>query len=137
MVELMNVLLSIKPKYITEIRKGNKKYEFRKLIWKHGINIENVYIYSSAPIKKIVGMFALGNVFEDNPSNLWNMFKDLSGLDEKEFFNYFKNYEKGFAIEIKTIEFFNIPIDPFQEFSNFKPPQSFYYFDENNMINKM
>jgi len=28
--ELMNVLLSIKPKYVEEIKKGNKKYEFRK-----------------------------------------------------------------------------------------------------------
>ncbi|TKY92326.1 MAG: hypothetical protein C5S46_01185 [Candidatus Methanomarinus sp.] len=128
----MNVLLSIKPKYIKEMRAGNKKYEFRKNIWKNSTKVGKVYIYSSSPIKKIVGIFTLGNVYEDNPGNLWKNFKDFSGLDEEEFFNYFKNCEKGFAIEIKTIEFFDVPIDPFQDFSNFKPPQSFYYINKNN-----
>lgn len=119
------------------MRTGNKKYEFRKNIWKNSTKVGKVYIYSSSPIKKIVGIFTLGNVYEDNPGNLWKNFKDFSGLDEEEFFNYFKNCEKGFAIEIKTIEFFDVPIDPFQDFSNFKPPQSFYYINENNTSHMM
>ena len=133
----MNVLLSIKPKYIKEIREGNKKYEFRKLIWKHGARIEKVYIYSSAPIQKIVGVFTLGNVIKDNPNNLWQHFKDFSGISEDEFFNYFKNREKGFAIEMKAIKFFDDPIDPFEDFLNFNPPQSFYYINKNSSLYNM
>ena len=133
----MNVLLSIKPKYIKEIREGNKKYEFRKLIWKHGFKIEKVYLYSSAPTKKIVGVFTLGTVVKDNPNNLWQNFKKFSGINEDEFFNYFRNHEKGFAIEMKAIKFFDPPIDPFKEFSNFNPPQSFYYINKNSSLYNM
>jgi len=46
----MNVLLSIRPKYVEEIIKGNKRYEFRKSIFKK--NVEEVWIYATSPTKK-------------------------------------------------------------------------------------
>lgn len=49
----MNVLLSIKPKYIEEIRKGNKKYEFRKTRFRQR-HINEAYIYSTSPVKMIL-----------------------------------------------------------------------------------
>jgi len=52
----MNVLLSIKPKYANQILNGNKRYEFRKSVFNHR-DLEMVYIYSSSPIKRIVGAF--------------------------------------------------------------------------------
>ena len=50
----MNVLLSIKPKYVEEIRKGTKKYEFRKSFCskKNQGKLEKIFIYSSAPVEK-------------------------------------------------------------------------------------
>ena len=53
----MNVLLSIRPKYVEEIIKGNKRYEFRKSIFKK--NVEEVWIYATSPTKKIVGTFSV------------------------------------------------------------------------------
>ena len=41
----MNVLLSIKPKYANQILNGNKRYEFRKSVFKNR-NLDVVYIYS-------------------------------------------------------------------------------------------
>ena len=128
----MNVLLSIKPKYVEQIRKGNKKYEFRKVICnKEKIdNIQKIYIYSTFPIKKIVARFSIRKIFEEHPIKLWEICKDHSGLKREEFFKYFKDKEKGFAIEIKNIEFFDNPIDPFLSISDFSPPQSFYYLED-------
>ena len=134
----MNVLLSIKPEYVKKIREGYKKYEFRRSIFgkKRIVHIKNVYIYSSSPIKKIVARFIIDEIIEDHPEVLWERFKDLSGVKKRDFFNYFQNVDRGFAIKIKRIKFFNEPIDPYSIFPDFVPPQSFRYFKEINLINK-
>jgi len=123
----MNILLSIKPKYAESIINGRKKYEFRKVIFKRRIYINNVYIYCSSPVKKIIGVFRIGNIIEDRPESLWEQLNEFSGLEEKEFFDYFENIEKGYAIEIKSIEEFKDPLDPAEAIPDFVPPQSFYY----------
>lgn len=125
----MKVLLSIKPKYVNEIVKGNKKYEFRKKVFKRNNEIKEVYIYSTSPVKKIVGFFKCDRIIEDHPEKLWKEFNIHSGIDEYEFFEYFKERDTGFAIEISKLEVFKIPIDPKQLIPKFTAPQSFRYFD--------
>lgn len=124
----MNVLLSIKPKYIEKIIKGNKRYEFRKFIFKK--NVDEVWIYATSPTKKIVGTFVIGDIIRDAPDNLWKKFNGLSGMSEKEFFDYFIGRGVGFALKIEYMKLFKVPIDPKIIFPNFIPPQSFYYFDD-------
>ena len=51
----MNVILSIKPEYVAEIKAGRKGFEFRKTIFKE--KVEKVYIYASSPVSKVVGEF--------------------------------------------------------------------------------
>ncbi len=127
----MNVLLSIKPKYVEEIFKGNKKYEFRKSVFRFKGELNLVYIYSTYPMKKIVGTFTIETIIEDHPKILWEKFKDFSGINEDEFFIYFGDAEKGFAIEIGKIEVFQNPADPRTLIPDFVPPQSFCYMNEN------
>jgi len=122
----MRVLLSIKPKYVDKIFCGSKKYEFRKNIFKNE-NVREIVIYSSSPMKKIVGTCAIGSIIEDRTMILWQMFKEVSGLCEEEFFSYFQNKEKGYAIEIEEIKKFENPIDPWHFDKKFVPPQSFQY----------
>ena len=122
----MDVLLSIKPKFAESIINGRKKYEFRKNAFSQK-NIDRVYIYSTTPIKKIVGIVRINNIIEDTPSNLWQQLKDDAGISEEEFFDYFKNRVVGFAFEIVEVEKFDKPLDPKILFPNFVPPQSFYY----------
>ena len=124
----MDVLLSIKPKFAESIIDGRKKYEFRKNAFSKK-NIGRVYIYSTNPIKKIVGIFRINNIIEDRPSTLWSQLKDDAGISEKEFFDYFKNREIGFAFEIVEVEKFENPMDPKIIFPNFVPPQSFCYIE--------
>lgn len=122
----MDVLLSIKPKFAESIINGRKKYEFRKNAFSKK-NIGRVYIYSTTPIKKIIGFFKVSKIIEDKPSTLWHQLKDEAGISEEEFFDYFKNREIGFALEIAEVEKFENPVDPKIIFPNFVPPQSFCY----------
>ena len=122
----MDVLLSIKPKFAESIINGRKKYEFRKNAFSKR-NIGRVYIYSTNPIKKIVGIFRISKIIEDKPINLWRQLKDDAGVSEEEFFDYFRNREIGFALEIVEVEKFENPVDPKIMFPNFVPPQSFCY----------
>ncbi len=123
----MSVLLSIKPKYIEEIENGSKLYEFRRVIFKQ--DIEEIYVYATAPIKQIVGKICIDKIIEDTPQNLWSNYKKSAGINKKDFFEYFSGKEKGYAIKIKHFESFDKPINPYHENPKFVPPQSYAYID--------
>lgn len=122
----MDVLLSIKPKYVDKIITGEKKYEFRKTRLNKE-KIENVYVYSTSPVKKITIRFTIKDIIEGSPQSIWDKCSEYSGTLKDEFFNYFTGKEKAFAIEIKEVEQLDNPIDPYLEIGNFTPPQSYYY----------
>jgi predicted transcriptional regulator len=125
-VELTGVLLSIKPKYVKEILSGAKQYEFRKQIFKNE-SAKTVFIYSSSPQKKIVACFHVGKIVEGHPDYLWEQYCDVSGLSEREFFEYFSDRDTGYAIRIEDLETFTEPVDPHEVFDRFVAPQSFCY----------
>lgn len=125
----MNVILSIKPKYANAILSGEKEYEFRKVIFKDK-NVEKVYIYSSSPVKKIVGSFMVDDIIEGEPDNIWDMCKDHAGITKNNFFDYFQGKEKAYAIKIGETEIIPEPFDPRESYPDFTPPQSFCYFDK-------
>ncbi len=126
----MNVLLSIKPKYVERIADGEKKLEFRKVIFKSVNRPDRIYIYCTSPVKKIMGYFTTGEIFEDDPAELWNRFRNLAGISEEEFFEYFSGKKRGFAISIEDYNEFDDAIDPYDVIPNFTPPQSFCYVDK-------
>jgi predicted transcriptional regulator len=107
------------------ILSGEKEYEFRKRFPR---NVETVYMYATSPIKKLVGKFTVGDVIEDEPHGLWKKFKTYAGIDEKEFFEYFKGSRIGYAIQIKDLKVFP-PVDPKKIIFKFTPPESYLYTD--------
>lgn len=125
----MNILLSIKPKYAVKIMEGEKKYEFRKRIFKK--EVENMYIYASSPMSKIVGVIQIEKIMNGSPKKIWEKCSEYSGMTKIEYFCYFKSKKTAFAIKIKNIKRFEEPIDPYCIFEGFIPPQSFYYLNEN------
>lgn len=131
----MNVLLSIRPKYATKIVEGKKKYEFRKKIFKKR-GIKQIYIYSTAPVSKIIGTMNVDEILEGTAKEIWEKCSLHAGMTEEEFFYYFGDRTKAFAIKIKNVEVFDKPIDPSIVFDVFTPPQSFCYLEENPMILK-
>lgn len=121
----MNVILSIKPEFADAIFKGIKKVEFRKILFKK--DVEKIFIYTSAPVKKITGYFTIDRIVKSSPRKLWEEFGDVGFIDEAEFFNYFGHKEMGFSICIEKVEKFSQSLDPYQIINGFVPPQSFRY----------
>ena len=60
----MNVILSIKPEFVEKIFSKEKKYEYRKVLFKQSVDI--VYIYACRPICKIVGEFKIEEIISAN-----------------------------------------------------------------------
>jgi len=125
-VASLNIILSIRPKYARLILSGAKRYEFRKSIFNNK-HVEEAYIYETSPIKKIVGIFKIGDIIRASPQDLWDQLGPLSGMNKAEFFDYFQDIKIGFAIEIKNVEIFDVPFDPKEQIPGFNPPQSFCY----------
>lgn len=129
----MNVLISIKPKYVDQITNGFKKIEYRKIIFKNS-TINKIYVYSSFPVKKIIGYFIYEGFICDSPELLWSLTKKNSGITKEIFFDYFKNKSKAYGIFINSFHKFIDSIDPYVVDRKFKAPQSFMYIEEDNLI---
>ena len=125
----MKVLLSIKPEFADRIFKGEKRFEFRKAIFKKR-DVDEIYVYVTAPVKLIVGKFSATKIHCDTPSNIWIMGHEYAGIDEEGFFEYFDGKDTAYAIEIGDTTLFQTPINPKDVMEKFVPPQSFYYLDE-------
>ena len=122
----MDVILSIKPKYVRAIMNGDKRYEFRKAIFRNH-TVDRVFIYSSSPVKRIVALFEIGTILEDHPTALWEMVQEHAGIEDAEFFSYFAGRTRGYAIGISNLHEFDEPIDPREAIPGFVPPQSYCY----------
>lgn len=96
----MNAILSIKPQFIEEIVAGNKRFEFRKSVFKQPV--EKVYVYASAPISKIIGEFRPVDVITGAPEDVWKETNNFSGITKKFFDEYFKGRKTAFAIVIQN-----------------------------------
>jgi predicted transcriptional regulator len=123
----MKVLLSIKPQFVDKIFSGQKKYEYRRSIFKReGIN--KVIIYATAPISQIVGEFEIDKIIFDDVSELWEKTNDHSGINKEFFYKYFSDRNKGYAIKIKSVIEYNIPKN-LNETYGVMAPQSFVYIN--------
>lgn len=129
---LTDVILSIKPVYANAILEGVKTVEFRKRIFKK--NVDKIFIYSSSPIKMIVGYFTFSNIVEDTPENLWKTFQKVGGINKDDFFEYYKETEKGFGIVIKEVVKFEAEKDPIEFIENFTAPQSYVYLEREKSL---
>lgn len=110
-----------------------KKYSLVKNV----LNIENPYsnsktlivIYSTMPVGMIVGEFKFKTIHANSPKIIWEKTKKYSGISEDFFYNYFKNKDTAFAIEIEKVRKYRKPLDPHTMFTKFTAPQSFCYLE--------
>lgn len=123
----MKILLSIKPEYAEKIFNGEKKYEYRKKIFKRK-DVKSIIVYVTKPVGKVIGEFEIDQILEGEPSFIWEKTKKHAGISSKDYFKYFDGNDKGFAIGIKKVIKYQEPL----ELQNIKPtiktpPQSFIY----------
>ena len=124
----MNAILSIQPQYVAAILRREKTVEFRKKVFKN--EVKRVYIYSSSPVKKIVGYFTIEKIIEDQPKNLWKAFNTVGSIDKESFFEYFDKSKIGYSICMNSVHEFNHYLDPKIIFDSFTAPQSYCYTKE-------
>ncbi|RKP47854.1 ASCH domain-containing protein [Cohnella endophytica] len=122
----MKVLLSIRPEYANKIFSGEKRYEYRKNIFKKK-NIDSILVYSTKPVGKIIGEIYIDEIIEDEPNNIWVNTHEFSGITHNYFQDYFNDRELGFAIKIKEAILFDRPLELADVISSGKAPQSFCY----------
>lgn len=123
----MRVLLSIKPEYAFKIFEGEKKFEFRKIVFKNP-DIKTVVVYASSPVQRVIGEFEIEDIFSHTPAILWKKTKKHSGISEEFFFSYFADREIAHAIKIKSTKRYDIPLCIRENF-NALPPQSYVYIN--------
>lgn len=122
----MKVLLSIKPEFVEKIFTGEKRFEYRKNVFKR-TDVKSIIIYSTMPVGMIVGEFKIRTIHKSNPQKIWRHTKKYAGISEEFFFNYFKHRTEACAIEISKVKRYKKPMNPKKLFPHFIPPQSFRY----------
>lgn len=123
----MKILLSIKPEYVKQIMNGTKKYEYRRRIFKRA-DVDTVVVYATKPVGKVVGEFQIKQVIADSPKRLWSRTSSYSGLNEKDFYNYFSGLDEAFAIQVSRVKNYSKHLE-LNELGDgtLRAPQSFLY----------
>lgn len=124
----MQAILSIKPIYADRIFSGEKKFEYRKQIFKY--EVTDIILYATSPICMIVGEFKVVGIIYDTPKAIWEKTCQSSGVSREFFFAYYGRRSMGIAIKVGTPKRYRIPINPYNDplyGKSFFPPQSFRY----------
>ena len=124
---MKTVLLSVKPEYATRIFEGSKRFEFRKTRFAH--NVGTAFIYATAPVSRIVGYFRVTGTKSGSPSSLWRICRTASGIQRKDFFSYFRNVDKAYALIVGEVKEFKYSIDPRDLCPTLSIPQNYRYLD--------
>jgi len=119
------VLLSIHPEFADAILDGRKVFEFRRVLFKQ--NVDEVVVYATAPISRVVGSFRIDEIFKDEPKVLWSKTKDVAGVTKAKFDEYFDGRATAFAIKVRDPKRFADSQPLSQYLTSNIPPQSFCY----------
>ena len=88
-------VFSIKPRFAELILDGNKQYEFRKRA--PTFPVSKIIVYSSAPVRAVVGHFSVGSIQYKSIEAL----ADMASTNTRQYVReYFRGRKFGFAIEI-------------------------------------
>lgn len=122
------VLLSLWPCYADAILRKEKRVEFRKVSFRRPVS--HAVMYSTHPVKHIVGFFEIARVEESSPRQLWRKYKGVAGVSKSEFDSYYEGIEQGVALVVRNVRMLRKPLPLRYIGKNITPPQSFRYFDE-------
>ena len=121
---MCKILLSINPEHVENIFNGNKKYEYRKVRCKQ--EADKIIIYSTYPIKKVVGEATIEIVLEDSPEEVWKITSKESGINLNFFEQYYEGREKAVAYKLSNMIKYSKPKE-LESYGLRVAPQSFVY----------
>ena len=127
------LLLSIKPEYADKIFDGAKTVELRRV--RTRLKEEDlVLVYVSSPEKALVGYFEVESVIifnlPEDLNNFWKRVQEKAGIEQSQFYKYYKGASVGVAIFLKNPHVFpkSLKLESLRkELPNIRPPQSYRY----------
>lgn len=124
-----DVVLSIKPIYSEKILEGRKTVELRRRFPVSAPSGALAYIYSTAPVKAMVGTACIRNVLKLPVEQIWTEFESTAFIERDQFDKYFEGLDHGFALVFDDVRAFSrpLPLSELREKFGFEPPQSFLY----------
>ncbi|WP_027553695.1 helix-turn-helix domain-containing protein [Bradyrhizobium sp. Cp5.3] len=124
-----DVVLSVRPVYSQKIMAGEKTVELRRRFPISAPSGTVAYIYSTSPVRAMVGSAEIENVYKMPIADIWKKFGSKARITRDDFESYFSGLEAGFALKFKNARAFARPIDlsELRRRFRFEPPQSFLY----------
>lgn len=121
-----NIILSIRPIFAEKILSGEKKYEYRKRLCAK--KVSKIYIYETAPVKKITGEVEVIKKLKMKKEKLWKQTQKSSGISKEFYGKYFEKQEYACAYELGESKKYSDPVTLESIGVNYIP-QSFAYYD--------
>lgn len=90
--------------------------------------MDEILIYSTTPIMKVVGEAEVEDVLVDVPEAIWKKTKAKSGIDKKFFDRYYENRDQAVAYKLKNVIKYGKPKE-LKDYGVNSAPQSFQYIE--------
>lgn len=78
----MKVMLSIKPEYVERILSGEKRYEFRRRVFKR-TDVDTIVIYETAPVSKVVAEAHIDEIIAGTAWDVWDRTGQQGGISRE------------------------------------------------------
>ena len=132
-------IFAVKPDFASALVSGAKRIEFRRVrpTLAQG---DLVYVYSTAPVKGIVGTFVCGDIFEGSPDTIWRRFKRNAETTRALYREYFDGARRAIAIEVKEPTHWTRPLflpAIRRRFPNFHPPRSYRFLASGDPLTRL
>lgn len=125
---MIDVVISIKPKFVNLIKAGHKNYEFRKYIPKKGV--DRLWIYTSLPICTLEYVAVIDNIVT-YPKHIIE-----EGVGNDDFNNGSKQSKHAYHIKhlyrLKT----PLKLERLRNEFGFTAPQSYFYLGNNQKLSE-
>jgi len=124
-----DVVLSVRPQYSDKIIEGKKTVELRRRFPTSAPRGMIAYIYSTSPVRAMVGQAEIANVIKLPVSEIWQKYAGRALINKDDFDSYFDGVNEGFALKFKNARPLprRIDLSELRERFGFEPPQSFVY----------
>jgi len=129
------LLLSIHPVYAEAILIGKKTVELRRTPVRRPVKY--CALYSTAPVKAIVGVCRVVLTVTSPPPDLWRSTRTQSCISRRGFDKYFEGCAIGCALYLRDAERCYPPVTLDRVSGGIRPPQSFRYLPYSALENQL
>jgi predicted transcriptional regulator len=122
------LLLSVRPRFAEAIMAGTKTVELRRTRM-HAPVGSRVVLYSSSPVRAVIGTAVLDRIESEHPAALWLGVGAGSAVTKSEFDAYFHGADSGHGLHLREVDALTTPVSlqDLRRRVGVEPPQSFRY----------